>query len=180
MCKKNNGIVNEKFLFHGSRSCQAFDIYGSEEGFDMRFSGEGMWGLAIYFAENASYSDSYANENGDGIKEMFVAKVLTGDSCKYSSDKTLRLPPLKSSQACFHHERYDTVEGETKGSKVYMTYSNDKAYPAYLIVYCPHYHTCPLQPSSPQQYPSSSWIYFTMRSNPLSLTLPHGTSTTSQ
>ena len=82
MCKKNYGIVNEKFLFHGSRLCQAFDIYGSEEGFDMRFSGEGMWGLANYFAEDASYSDSYANEIGDGTKEMFVAKASTGDSCK--------------------------------------------------------------------------------------------------
>ena len=114
---------------------QAFDIYGSEEGFDMRFSCGGMWGIANYSAENANYSDSYANKVGDGTKEMLVAKVLTGDS---SSDKTLRLPPLKISQAYFHQERYDTIEGETNNSEVYMTYSNDKAYPAYLIVYYPH------------------------------------------
>ena len=31
--------------------------------------------------------------------------------------------------------RYDSVSGDTGGSKVYITYDNDKAYPAYLITY---------------------------------------------
>ena len=139
--KKNNGRVNEKKLFHGSRSSRAHLIYDSEEGFDMRYSSEGMWGQANYFAVKASYSDSYAYELGNGTREILLAKVLTGDSCKCPSDRTLRMPPVKYDQIRFQKERYDTVEGETSGSKVYMTYSNDKAYPAYLIVYTPNSNT---------------------------------------
>ena len=136
--KKNNGRVNEKELFHGSRSSRAHTIYDSEEGFDMRYSSEGMWGQANYFAVKASYSNAYAFQLSDGTREILLAKVLTGDSYKCSSDRTLRMPPLKDGQTHFQQERYDTVEGDTSGSKVYMTYSNDKAYPAYLIVYNPN------------------------------------------
>ena len=138
LSKKNNGRVNEKELFHGSRSSRAHLIYDSEEGFDMRYSSEGMWGQANYFAVKASYSNSYAYELGGGTREILLAKVLTGDSYKCSSDRTLRMPPVKYGQTRFQQERYDTVEGETSGSTVYMTYSNDKAYPAYLIVYIPN------------------------------------------
>ena len=137
MSRKNNGRINEKELFHGSRECRAHMIYDSEEGFDMRYSSKGMWGQANYFAEKASYSNSYAHELTDGNREILLAKVLTGESCRCASDRSLRLPPLKGSQTRFQQERYDTVEGETGGSKVYMTYTNDKAYPAYLMVYNP-------------------------------------------
>ena len=167
MSKKNNGRINEKELFHGSRMCSAHYIYDSEEGFDMRYSSQGMWGQANYFAEKASYSNPYAHELPDGNREMFLAKVLTGDSCKCASDRTLRLPPLKDSQTRFQQERYDTVEGETGGSTVYMTYSNDKAYPAYLIVYNPNYNilsgmrrSSSSQPAAAAQTSTSpSWNY---------------------
>ena len=165
--KKNNGKVNEKELFHGSRMRRAHYIYDSEEGFDMRYSSEGMWGQANYFAEKASYSNSFACELTDGNREILLAKVLTGDSYKCASDRTLRLPPLKGTQTHFHQERYDTVEGETGGSKVYMTYSNDKAYPAYLIVYNPNYNilsgmwrSSSSQPAAAAQTSTSpSWNY---------------------
>ena len=177
MFTKNKGIVNEKELFHGSSS-QAYKIYGGEEGFDMRYSAEGLWGFANYFAENASYSNSYAYQYDNGTREMFVAKVLIGNSYKCSCNSSLRMPPKKNSEAHdhFHEERYDTVEGETRGSKVYMTYSNDKAYPAYLVVYYPHYHTCPRQPTIPHdQYPHGpiKWNY------PFALTSPNVTVSTS-
>ena len=163
--KKNNGRVNEKELFHGSRSSRASMIYDSEEGFDMRYSSTGMWGQANYFAEKASYSNSYAHELGNGTREMLLAKVLTGDSYKCPSDRTLRMPPVKAGlDTHFQRERYDTVEGETNDSKVYMTYSNDKAYPAYLIVYTPDpttygghslHHNVAAQASTS----STSWSY---------------------
>jgi hypothetical protein len=31
--------------------------------------------------------------------------------------------------------RYDTVTGETQGSKVYIVYENGRAYPEYLVRY---------------------------------------------
>ena len=62
---KNSGVVNEKELWHGSRR-NAESIYDSEEGFDMHFSSEGMWGRANYFATEARYSVKYAHGLDDG------------------------------------------------------------------------------------------------------------------
>ena len=136
---KHNGSVNEKDLFHGTRSNDPKIIYEGEDGFDMRFSAQGMWGLANYFAVSASYSNSYSYRNSQGYSEMFLVKVLTGDSYYCESNQSLRLPPEKaagiSGSLNFAKTRYDTVTGITGGSQVYMTYDNDKAYPAYLIQY---------------------------------------------
>lgn len=48
-----------KFLYHGTSKTKPSEIYMSEEGFDMRFSNEGMWGRAVYFAQNSLYSNNY-------------------------------------------------------------------------------------------------------------------------
>ena len=48
---KYNGVKpEEKFLYHGTGNTPPDMIYKSEEGFDMRFSNQGMWGQAVYFA----------------------------------------------------------------------------------------------------------------------------------
>ena len=138
--EKNDGVVNEIELWHGSRKSSSDNIYNSEEGFDMRFSSEGLWGQANYFAEKASYSDKYAFKSADGTKELLLAKVLTGDSFESAPDSSLRMPPekprsVKTGNVQLKQLRYDSVTGTTCNCRVYMTYSNDKAYPAYLITY---------------------------------------------
>ena len=133
MKKKNGGVINEKMLFHGTRNTPPSSIYQDEEGFDMRFSNAGMWGTGNYFAVNASYSNNYAHQLPDGTKQMFLAKVLTGDSIPLQPNNTLRMPPVKDSSKGV--VRYDTVTGDTGGSQVFIAYSNDKAYPFYLISY---------------------------------------------
>ena len=137
--KKNSGQINEKELFHGTRLIDPKMIYNGEEGFDMRYSNKGLWGLANYFAVNASYSDQYAHR-ASGCREMFLVKVLTGDSYNCSSNVSLRKPPVKqggatASEVQFGQVNYDTVTGHTGNSQVYMTYDNHMAYPAYLIRY---------------------------------------------
>ena len=52
--------VQTKLLFHGTSGTDPKLIYDSEEGLDMRFSKNGMWGVGIYFAVNSEYSNSYA------------------------------------------------------------------------------------------------------------------------
>ena len=139
--QKNGGQANEMELFHGTRGNNPQLIYDSEEGFDMRFSASGMWGQANYFAVNASYSNNYAHTLPNKQKQMFLVKVLTGASYNCSPNSTLRMPPLRPSHTTagtgvkFSQVRYDTVNGTTGGSTVYMTYDNLKAYPAYLITY---------------------------------------------
>jgi hypothetical protein len=134
---KNGGRVNEMELFHGTRSNTPSIIYEGEDGFDMRYGRDGMWGVANYFAVNASYSDRYAYNSGNG-RQMFLVKVLTGDT--YTCvPQSLRMPPPKPSTTSGGMQvaqmKYDTVSGTTRGSQVFMTYDNDKAYPAYLITY---------------------------------------------
>ena len=138
MLKTNKGFVNEKHLFHGTRSTEPEKVFRSEKGVDFRFSREGLWGTGAYFAVNASYSDAYAYSTPGGIneKQMFICQVLTGDcyDAGTTTDKSLRQPPLKSSQG---HEpkTYDSVKGYTNGSYVYVVYDHEKVYPAYLVTY---------------------------------------------
>lgn len=51
---------NEIELFHGTRTTSPEKIYGSEKGFDFRFSDRGLWGEGAYFAEEAKYSNEFA------------------------------------------------------------------------------------------------------------------------
>ena len=138
MHTKNGGRVNEMQLFHGTGTNDPKNIYEGEDGFDMRYSRQGLWGVANYFAVNASYSHSYAHTSSHG-RQMFLVKVLTGDSHGCPSNNTLRMPPAKTSPQSggvqMAGAKYDTVTGNTGGSQVFMTYDNDKAYPAYLITY---------------------------------------------
>ena len=135
-------VVGEQTLFHGTRNNKPERIYKGDASFDMRYCHSGLWGRGNYFAVNASYSDGYAHIEPGGVRQMLVASVLTGHSHVCQPDSTLTQPPFRDHQGPQDDivtRRYDTVNGFTggftRGSKVYITYDNDKAYPAYLISY---------------------------------------------
>ena len=140
MSEKYEGIINEKDLFHGTRSTPPEKIFKSEQGFDFRFCFRGMWGTGTYFAVNASYSNDYAYTTVTG-KQMILAKVLIGETCQCNPDSSLKKPPVKSqsklggSRNTFEDELYDSVKGHTNGSDIFVIYDHEKAYPAYLITY---------------------------------------------
>ena len=48
-----------------------------------------------------------------------------------SRNSNLRIPPSIPGD----NRRYDTVTGDTRGSKVYIVYENGRAYPEYLVTY---------------------------------------------
>jgi hypothetical protein len=105
-------------------------IAQSQEGFDMRFGNPGcMWGKAVYFAQNASYSTSYAFR-GDNCRKFFLAEVLLGEVVPLQQQSLIK-PPNKPGTTI----EYDSVRGHTGGSDVYMVYANQKCYPKYLITY---------------------------------------------
>ena len=131
--------VNEILLFHGTRGTDPRTIIDSVRGIDFRYSNPDkslLWGKGAYFAVNASYSDgySYRDSSSSGSKQMFLVRVLTGNSCSYGRrhDPTLTKPPPLQRGG---HQLYDTVNGNTNGSDVYVVYDHDRAYPAYLITY---------------------------------------------
>ena len=133
MIKKNKPL-NERNLFHGSRNTQPTLIYESDKGIDFRFSGEGLWGQGAYFAEKASFADLYSYKSPHSHREIFMATVLTGETCWMTKeDKTLRIPPLKPGSST---ERYDSVSAyHDGGSNIFVVYEHDMAYPVYLILY---------------------------------------------
>ena len=132
---KNSGVVNEKQLFHGSGETPPEKIYNGNKGFDFRYCTSGMWGRGSYFAVNASYSDQYSYKSV-GSRQMFLATVLTGDTCRMGSDPRLTHPPLKPGSV---DERYDSVSGQSGGSDVFVVYDFEQAYPSYLITYTKPY-----------------------------------------
>ena len=141
MHEQNNGIINEKQLFHGTSSTPPEKIFKSRQGFDFRFCSRGMWGTGTYFAVNASYSDNYAYRSS-GAKQLILAKVLTGETYRSVPDSSLKKPPVKKSHVhsstssdTFVDELYDSVCGHTKGSDIFVIYDHEKAYSDYLITY---------------------------------------------
>ena len=67
-------------LWHGTKLNKPSLFYEGEEGFDIKYSNQGMWGKGIYFAENASYSLKYCHKDDPEkkIKGMFFALVNLG------------------------------------------------------------------------------------------------------
>ena len=136
----NTAYLQDELLFHGTRQNKPELIYGGAEGFNMHFSRQGMWGKGNYFSVNSSYSNGFAYRAGGGVKMMFAAWVLTGNSVHLPSNSSLVQPPLMDKPAAANQEnvvyrRYDSVNGTTGGTRVYITYDNEHAYPAYLITY---------------------------------------------
>jgi len=129
----------EKMLYHGTRDTRPEQIYEGDSGFDMRYSRDGLWGKGNYFAVNSTYSVGYSHKTTDGYQQMLVARVLTGASFR-SAQKRFQVPPLREGTGQGEGEvqrRYDSVQGETNGSTVYITYDNDHSYPEYLITFKP-------------------------------------------
>jgi CRISPR/Cas system CMR-associated protein Cmr5 small subunit len=130
-----SNCIDEERLFHGTSKNEPKNIYSDTVGFDMRYSNQGMWGKANYFAVNSSYSDMYSYKIPfTNSKQMFIAKVLIGDSVKVMpSNSSLIEPPSYEKNG--KQIQHDSVNGETIGSVVYMIYENSRAYPEYLVTY---------------------------------------------
>lgn len=145
MSEKNQGQVNEKLLFHGTKTTPPIKIYNSEQGFDNRLASQGLWGEGTYYAVKARYSDRYAHITRKDQKQMFLVQVITGITCRCRQNHSLKAPPKKvehdfgsiigSRDSMFEDERYDSVSGNTNGSDVFVIYEHGKVYPAYLITY---------------------------------------------
>ena len=95
MKTKFRGGGLEKKLFHGTRPEIVDNI--CKENFDWRLYGRNttVYGQGSYFAQNASYSDSYAtDENNFTSRFMFLADVLVGSYVE--GDSSMRRPPPKN------------------------------------------------------------------------------------
>ena len=129
---------NQRLLWHGTRNNKPEDLY-KKDGLNVIYSRDGMWGTALYFAENMSYScPTYAysvpQQNRKDNKpswEVFLANVVLGDYKEMPSTRDLKTPPAKPNS----EQLYDSVKGNTNGSDVYMVYKNVKTYPGFVVTF---------------------------------------------
>lgn len=145
--------INEHYLFHGCKSSVVNKI--KSEGFDPRVSnGKSMFGKGVYFAENPTKSDQYAdigNRQANGTEQtMILARVLIGDTflCgpnyarSQDSDKIVRPPCktcLKDKCLCQAKTNYDSLlyDGKAQGKlfREFVVYERHLCYPEYFITY---------------------------------------------
>eukprot|EP01062_Namystynia_karyoxenos_P083216 TRINITY_DN9528_c0_g1_i2.p1 TRINITY_DN9528_c0_g1~~TRINITY_DN9528_c0_g1_i2.p1 ORF type:complete len:394 (+),score=85.49 TRINITY_DN9528_c0_g1_i2:74-1183(+) len=131
----------ERYLWHGSSSTRPWQIYSTAKGFMTNFSEAGLWGSGLYFSTEAKYSDrGYAHCVGNRRRQLLLAEVAVGRSVRLASDRSLKVPPALPAELCNPDngpatERYDSVNGITQGTLVYIIYDGDQAYPRYLVEY---------------------------------------------
>lgn len=132
MADRYSGDPNEKLLFHGARVRANMDAI-TNFGFDMRVASTGLYGVGIYFAVNATYSDhGYVLQNPDKSKEMFLCRVTCGKHVPGKSD--LRRPPPKDATVP-NGELYDSVTDSQTVHVMHVVFNNAQAYPEYIVRY---------------------------------------------
>jgi len=81
-------------LFNGTGGADPIYIYTGEEGFDKRKDKGTMWGRAIYFSVNSSYSHSFSFSAPGGGHQIFMADVLLGTYETLAPNSNIRIPNL--------------------------------------------------------------------------------------
>jgi O-acetyl-ADP-ribose deacetylase (regulator of RNase III) len=116
--------ANEVMCFHGTRGFPVVKV--CEAGLDFRHGNAGcMWGIALYIAANASYSDAYSSDGNNGERQFFYVRAALGRPSEMLPNASTRAPP----------PGFDSVRGTTGGSRVHMLYDLGQAYPEYLVTY---------------------------------------------
>ncbi|CAF0927005.1 unnamed protein product [Adineta ricciae] len=114
------GKQTEQWLFHGCDEQASRNI--EMECFNRSYAGQRAvaYGQGSYFARDSTYSHSYAAPDRNGIRRMFLARVLVGNTVQGNS--SMRVPPAG----------FDTT-GD--GHSIFVTYHDSQAYAEYLISY---------------------------------------------
>ncbi|XP_021548338.1 protein mono-ADP-ribosyltransferase PARP15 [Neomonachus schauinslandi] len=130
---KNGHTANERVLFHGTDADSV--PYVNQHGFNRSYAGKNgaAYGKGTYFAVDASYSahDTYSRPDGNGRKHIYVVRVLTGVYTRGHAG--LVTPPSKNP----HNptDLFDSVTDDTQYPKLFVVFSDNQAYPEYLITF---------------------------------------------
>jgi len=79
-----------------------------------------VYGAGAYFSANALFSHDYAKENSNGERNMFISRVLIGETTQGKS--SMKTPP-------------PGFDSTTDGNHIFVTYHDAQAYAEYLITY---------------------------------------------
>ena len=94
-----------------------------------------LYGKGAYFAVESSYSanDTYSAPCGDGLKYMFLARVLIGEFAQ--GNEHLRVPPEKPGKPGY---LFDTVVDDVSKPSLFVVFNDCQAYPEYLVTFQRH------------------------------------------
>mmetsp|Transcript_91205 Transcript_91205/g.199770 ORF Transcript_91205/g.199770 Transcript_91205/m.199770 type:complete len:1022 (-) Transcript_91205:216-3281(-) len=130
--RRNLKLQNEVWTKHGTTSTQAI----CESGFDRGRSRPGtknMWGVAVYTAESAAYSDLYT-KGAEGSRQMLLCKFAAGnvyspDPRNYNNIENRKLKEAPTG--------YDSIRGCTGRSLDFamISYQDNQVYPFYVVTY---------------------------------------------
>ena len=90
-----------------------------------------LYGKGCYFAVRSSYSVDYVDQQSPH-KYMILARVVTGDFCKGSSD--MKAPPEKVSSKD-GGQRYHSTANDESSPSIFVVFKDSGAYPSYLITF---------------------------------------------
>ena len=131
--EKNNGQINEKDLFHGTKHKSPIKIYESERGFGNSTQEDFGDRPGVYFAVGAKYVDKYAHVTAEYHRQVFLAKVITGNT--YELPSLERQPLLRSDESKSSAKQIIEADSVTKCGEIFGIFEQNRAYPAYLITY---------------------------------------------
>lgn len=92
------------------------------------FSGA-LYGNGVYFASRASYSMGYTVPDTNGLRHMYLARVVVGFYTQ--GHKGLLVPPPLFAQS--PEVLFDSVVDSTSNPNVYVVFRDSQCYPEYLI-----------------------------------------------
>lgn len=85
----------------------------------------------MYFASKASYSMGYTTPDSNGLRHMYLARVVVG-FYTLGRKGLLVPPPLSAEQP---EALFDSVVDNTANPNVFVVFRDSQCYPEYLITF---------------------------------------------
>ncbi|KAM8865798.1 protein mono-ADP-ribosyltransferase PARP15-like isoform 1-T1 [Synchiropus picturatus] len=126
--EKNYSQSNEKILFHGTKANFIPNI--NRRGFNRSYAGMqgAKYGKGSYFSVNPNYAREFCGPDENGVKRMYIVRVLVGAFTLGRAD-IIAPPPTNHEAGDLFDSVVDTLERPT----MYITFNDIQAYPEYLI-----------------------------------------------
>ena len=90
----------------------------------------------MYFALHSSYSIAYSRPDKDGLAQLFMCRVLAGETTPVKStqgtDKIILVPPVRNEAT---QGLYDSTTNQKEPPTIYVCYHDAQAYPEYLVTF---------------------------------------------
>lgn len=133
-------VVNEFFLFHGTKPSAAAAI--CEGGFNVDLSGSNkgsLYGPGIYLAESSAKADEYAGDDTEGIYKDLYAMLLCRASLGNPIMNDEVVPDVEAITRDFEDTSKHSVVGDREKARgtyrEFVVRNPDQVYPAYAIIY---------------------------------------------